>query len=101
MSGSVSLMALALNPTKLPNALCRCCTPLSVTDRPDARAPATGDRDGLRSWLLRPPSGEEELMAGRHSSEGPGGGGETEEARRMLVRTATSFSASTLVIKLA
>ena len=98
MSGRVSLMALDLKPTKLPNALGRCSSPPpSVWDRPDALEPLApmGDRDWLRSWLLRPASGEE-LTAGRQSREGPGGVGDAEEARRMLVRITTSFSASTL-----
>jgi hypothetical protein len=96
MSGSVSLRALGLNATKLPKPLGRCCTPLSVTDSPEGRprlAAAAGDRDRLLTVL----SVGELLTAGRQSNEGPGPPvGEADEALRMLVRTATSFSASTL-----
>jgi hypothetical protein len=92
MSGSTSLKALGRIATKLPNPLGRCCTPLSVTDSPDVRpAPPVGARrDGLLTWLLR----GEPLMAGRQSSEVPVG--DAEDALMMLVRTATSFSASAL-----
>lgn len=96
MSGSVSLKALGLKATKLPKPLGRCCMPLSVTDSPEGRprlAAVAGDRDGLLTEL----SLGELLTAGRQSSEGPGPPvGDADEALRMLVRTATSFSASTL-----
>jgi hypothetical protein len=55
-----------------------------------------GDREGLLAWLILPVAAGEEWTTGRHSREGPGAVGDAVEALRMLVRTATSFSASTL-----
>jgi hypothetical protein len=91
-------MALDLKPTKLPNALLlRGCDPPSVMARLGLKRlpPDTGDSGLLTAMLLRAAAGKE-CRAGRHSSEGPWPLGDAEEARRMLVRTATSFSASTL-----
>lgn len=93
MSGSSSLSALGLNATKLPKPLGRACTPLSVIDRPDGRPMplAAGDSEGLLGIrLLR----GDPLIAGTQSREVPVG--DAEDALSMLVRTATSFSASTL-----
>lgn len=57
--------------------------------------PDTGDSGLPTAMLLRATAGGE-CTAGKHSNEGPAPLGDTEEALRMLVRTATSFSASTL-----
>lgn len=91
-------MALDLKPTKLPNALLlRGCDPPSVMAMLGLNGllPATGDSGLLTAMLLRSAAGEE-CRAGRHSSEGPWALGDAEEALSMLVRTAASFSASTL-----
>lgn len=73
--------------------------PPSVTAtlrRIPASPAAAGDSEGLlNTWLLRVTIGDE-LTAGRQRSEGLDAVGEAVEALKMLVRTATSFSASTL-----